>query len=57
MSRDDRLPPEVTAALAGVASAVVSDALDRMGTRDRVLDPAIRPLWPEAGSSASLCRS
>ena len=47
MSRDDRLLPEVTA-LAGVASAVVSDVLDRMGRRDRVLDPAIRPLWPEA---------
>jgi regulator of RNase E activity RraA len=48
MSRDDRIPPEVTAALARVASAVVSDVLDRMGTRERVLDPAIRPLWPEA---------
>ena len=47
MSRDDRLLPEVTA-LAGVASAVVSDVLDRMGRRDQVLDPSIRPLWPEA---------
>ena len=40
--------PEVTAALAGAASALVSDVLDRMGRRDQVLDPAIRPLWPEA---------
>jgi 4-hydroxy-4-methyl-2-oxoglutarate aldolase len=28
--------------------AVVSDCLDRMGIRDRVLEPHIRPLWPEA---------
>ena len=28
--------------------AVISDALDRLGRRDQVLDPAIRPLWPEA---------
>jgi 4-hydroxy-4-methyl-2-oxoglutarate aldolase len=29
-------------------AAVVSDALDRLGRRDQVLDLAIRPLWPEA---------
>ena len=45
---DDRREPSVPAALAGAASAVVSDVLDRMGRRDRVLDQAIRPLWPEA---------
>ena len=28
--------------------AVISDALDRLGRRDQVLDQAIRPLWPEA---------
>ena len=28
--------------------AVVSDCLDRVGIRDRVLAPRIRPLWPEA---------
>ena len=28
--------------------AVVSDALDRLGRRDQVLDLGIRPLWPEA---------
>ena len=38
----------MAAALAGAASAVVSDVLDRMGRREQVLDPAIRPLWPEA---------
>ena len=44
----DRTEPSVPAGLAGAASAVVSDVLDRMGRRDRVLDQAIRPLWPEA---------
>jgi 4-hydroxy-4-methyl-2-oxoglutarate aldolase len=28
--------------------AVVSDCLDRIGIRDRVLAPHVRPLWPEA---------
>ena len=28
--------------------AVVADCLDRLGARDQVLDPAIRPLYPEA---------
>ena len=28
--------------------AVVADCLDRLGVRDQVLDPAIRPLYPEA---------
>ena len=48
MSRDERLEPDVTAALADASSAVISDVLDRLGRRDQVLDPAIRPLWPEA---------
>lgn len=29
-------------------SAIVSDALDRLGLRRQALDPAIRPLWPGA---------
>jgi regulator of RNase E activity RraA len=28
--------------------AVVSDCLDRIGIRDKVLAPHVRPLWPEA---------
>ena len=48
MSGGNSLEPEVTAGLADAASALVSDVLDRMGRRDQVLDPAIRPLWPEA---------
>ena len=48
MNREDGPDPVVVAALAEATSAVVSDVLDRMGRRDRVLDPAIRPLWPEA---------
>jgi regulator of RNase E activity RraA len=47
MIQDDALGP-VVASLADAASAVVSDVLDRMGRRHQVLDPAIRPLWPEA---------
>ncbi len=38
----------MTTALADAASAVVSDVLDKMAHRNQVLDPAIRPLWPEA---------
>jgi len=34
--------------LSGAPAAVVSDALDRLGRREKVLDPAIRPLWPQA---------
>lgn len=30
------------------ASAIVADALDRLGLRHQSLDPAIRPLWPQA---------
>ena len=48
MNRDERPDPKVIAALAVAATAVVSDVLDRMGRRDQVLDPSIRPLWPEA---------
>jgi 4-hydroxy-4-methyl-2-oxoglutarate aldolase len=40
--------PGVMAVLTGVPAAVVSDALDRLGRREHALDPAIRPLWPEA---------
>ena len=36
------------AALGDAPVAVISDALDRLGRRDQVLDFAIRPLWPEA---------
>ncbi len=36
------------AVLGDAPAAVISDALDRMGWRDQVLDLAIRPLWPEA---------
>jgi 4-hydroxy-4-methyl-2-oxoglutarate aldolase len=36
------------AVLGDAPVAVISDALDRLGRRDQVLDPAIRPLWPEA---------
>jgi 4-hydroxy-4-methyl-2-oxoglutarate aldolase len=39
---------DARAALGGAPAAVISDALDRMGRRDQVLDLAIRPLWPEA---------
>jgi hypothetical protein len=33
-------------AFATATSAVVCDALDRMGLRNQALDPAIRPMWP-----------
>ncbi len=39
---------DAVAVLGGAPAAVISDALDRMGHRDQVLDLAIRPLWPEA---------
>ena len=48
MTRDDHLDPDVMAVLSAAPSAVVSDALDRLGRREQVLDLAIRPLWPEA---------
>ncbi|MCY7301908.1 MAG: RraA family protein [Thermoleophilia bacterium] len=35
-------------ALRTATSAIVADALDRIGLRAQVLDPAIRPLWPSA---------
>ena len=53
----DRPEPSVPAGLAGAASAVVSDVLDRMGRRDRVLDQAIRPLGPRPVASAWPSRS
>lgn len=43
--------PEKTALLdsfASASSAIVADALDRLGLRSQALDPAIRPLWPKA---------
>ncbi len=39
---------DAVAVLGGAPAAVISDALDRMGRRDQVLEIAIRPLWPEA---------
>jgi 4-hydroxy-4-methyl-2-oxoglutarate aldolase len=44
LATDRVLPPE----LASATSAIVCDALDRVGLREQALDPAIRPLWPEA---------
>jgi len=42
----DRAPLGVPESLLTAGSAVVCDALDRLGHRDAVLDPRIRPLWP-----------
>ncbi len=42
------LDPDVMRVLPSAPAAVVSDALDRLGRREQVLDLAIRPLWPEA---------
>ena len=39
---------EALAVLADATSAIVCDALDRMGLREQALDPALRPLWPAA---------
>jgi regulator of RNase E activity RraA len=39
---------DIIDALSRATSAIVADALDRMGRRDQVLDPAIRPVWPGA---------
>ena len=39
---------DALAVLSGAPASVISDALDRMGRREQVLDLAIRPLWPEA---------
>ncbi len=44
----DHPDPDVLSVLASAPAAVVSDALDRLGRREQALDPAIRPLWPEA---------
>lgn len=35
-------------ALTGASSAIVSDALDKLGYRDQAMDPMIRPVWPTA---------
>ena len=42
------LDPAALAVLESAPAAVVSDALDRLGHRNQVLDSSIRPLWPEA---------
>jgi 4-hydroxy-4-methyl-2-oxoglutarate aldolase len=42
------LDPAALAVLESAPAAVVSDALDRLGHREQVLDGSIRPLWPEA---------
>jgi regulator of RNase E activity RraA len=39
---------DAAAVLRDAPVAVISDALDRMGHREQVLDLTIRPLWPEA---------
>ena len=39
---------EALGVLADATSAIVCDALDRMGLREQALDPALRPLWPAA---------
>jgi 4-hydroxy-4-methyl-2-oxoglutarate aldolase len=44
---------DATAVLRDAPVAVISDALDRMGHRNQVLDLAIRPLWPEARLAGS----
>lgn len=41
-------PDDPAAVLSSAPAAVVSDALDRLGRREQVLDLAIRPLWPQA---------
>jgi 4-hydroxy-4-methyl-2-oxoglutarate aldolase len=48
MSLGDHLDPAAVTVLESAPAAVVADALDRLGRRDQALDPAIRPLWPEA---------
>ncbi len=48
MTGNGHLDRDVMAVLESAPAAVVSDALDRLGRREQVLDLAIRPLWPEA---------
>ena len=38
---------ELPAALLAASSALVADALDRLGRRDQVMDPTIRPITPD----------
>ena len=40
-------PAALPAALLAASSALVADALDRLGRRDQVMDPAIRPIAPD----------
>ena len=53
MTDGSPLGGDATAVLRDAPVAVISDALDRMGHRDQVLDLAIRPLWPEARFAGS----
>ena len=53
MTDGSPLGGDARAVLGDAPVAVISDALDRMGHRDQVLDLAIRPLWPEARFAGS----
>ena len=48
MTLGDHLDPAAVSVLEKAPTAVVSDALDRLGYGDQALDASIRPLWPEA---------
>ena len=48
MRPDEHPHRDAIAVLESAPAAVVSDALDRLGRREQVLDLAIRPLWTEA---------
>ncbi|MGN6380712.1 MAG: RraA family protein [Gaiellales bacterium] len=41
-------PPEILRRLERLHPAVVADCLDKVGVRSNVMDPRIRPLYPEA---------
>jgi regulator of RNase E activity RraA len=48
MTPGDHPGLDVMTVLESASAAVVSDALDRLGRRNQVLDLAIRPIWPGA---------
>lgn len=48
MRNGDHPGRDVMTVLESASTAVVSDALDRLGRRDQVLDLGIRPIWPGA---------
>ena len=48
MRNGDHPGPGVMTVLESASTAIVSDALDRLGRRDQVLDLGIRPIWPGA---------